>query len=396
MLRGALRGLGLGLVGRSSKAKEEEQSALQAGPDAGAGAGQWGAQPAFSAMGAALPLAAAVAVAGSGAAASGPVRDGLQRKLASLINASIRKFTHAFAGPRRDTLLLLLTTTVVVPVMTRLKTSPILGFLLVGMLLGPNGLSVVSELKTTEALAELGIVFFLFEMGLELSVERLVQMRRDVFGLGVSQFTVTAAAIFLLSRLLGQSAAASVVIGGALALSSSAFVLQLLRDKDALGTRYGRASFGVLLFQDLAVVPLLVITPLLAAGGGSAMAWAMGWAAFKAGIAFTLILLTGKFVLDRVFNFVAKSRSQEAFLSVILVTVLTMSNLTEGLGLSNTLGAFLAGVLLSETKYRYQVRQGGVGMGAHRRCGAGVCVSASRPAHGKCVCTWGLLRELHV
>jgi hypothetical protein len=109
------------------------------------------------------------------------------------------------------------------------------------------------------------------------------------------------------------------------------------------------------LVQDLAVVPLLVVTPLLAVGGGSSMAWAIGWAGFKAVIAFGLIVFVGKFCLDRFFNFVAKSESHEAFLAVILVTVLTMSNLTEGLGLSNTLGAFMAGVLLSETKYRYQV-----------------------------------------
>lgn len=288
-------------------------------------------------------------------AATGPASASFQRRLTTLINSSIKNFIHAFEGPRRDTLVLLLSTTVVVPVMTRLKSSPILGFLLTGMLLGPQGFSIVNDIKTTEALAELGIVFFLFEMGLELSIQRLVQMRRDVFGLGFTQFSITAVAIFILSRLLGLAGPASVVVGGALALSSSAFVLQLLRDKDSLGTRHGRASFGILLFQDLAVVPLLVVTPLLTAGGGSAMAWAMGWAACKAGFAFALILFTGKFLLDRVFNFVAKSQSHEAFLAVILVTVLTMSSLTEGLGLSNTLGAFMAGVLLSETKYRYQV-----------------------------------------
>ncbi|TFJ85720.1 hypothetical protein NSK_003225 [Nannochloropsis salina CCMP1776] len=209
-----------------------------------------------------------------------------QKRLAKLVESSIKNFVHTFEGPRRDTLVLLLSTTLVVPIMTRLKTSPILGFLLTGMVLGPRGLSVVNDIKTTEALAELGIVFFLFEMGLELSVERLISMRRDVFGLGFAQFSLSAVAIFILSRMRGLPGPTSVVVGGALALSSSAFVLQLLRDKDSLGTRHGRASFGVLLFQDLAVVPLLVVTPLLTAGGGSAMAWAMGWAACKAGLAF--------------------------------------------------------------------------------------------------------------
>lgn len=299
-----------------------------------------------------LLLATALASASS---ATGGASQGFLQSLSTLLSTSSKKLSHAFGGPRRDSMILLLTMTVVVPVMTRLRVSPILGFLLTGMLLGPNGVSMVKELKTTEALAELGIVFFLFEMGLELSVQRLAQMRRDVFGLGLGQFSLSAISIFAAARLLGQSAAASVVIGGALALSSSAFVLQLLRDKEELGTRHGRASFGVLLFQDLAVVPLLVITPLLAAGGGSAMAFAMGLAGIKAALAFAVILLFGKYALNNVFDFVAKSQSQEAFLSVILVTVLGMSSLTEGLGLSNTLGAFMAGVLLSETKYRYQV-----------------------------------------
>lgn len=282
-------------------------------------------------------------------------QEALRRDLIKLVDASVLKFKHAFEGPTRDTLIVLLTTAMVVPIMTRLKTSPILGFLLTGMLLGPHGLYLIKDIKTTEALAELGIVFFLFEMGLELSIARLLSMKRDVFGLGSLQFTTTAAVIFGVARLMGLTAPASVVVGGALALSSSAFVLQLLRDSDSLGTRYGKASFGILLFQDLAVIPLLVVTPLLAGGGGS-MAWAVGAAGMKAILAFAVIILFGKLILDKIFNFVAKAESHEAFLAVILVTVLAMSTLTEGLGLSNTLGAFMAGVLLAETKYRYQVR----------------------------------------
>ena len=276
------------------------------------------------------------------------------RKLTKGITTTSAKFRHAFSGASLDTLILLTTTALVIPLTKRLGSSSILGFLATGMLLGPNGLALVKDIKTTEAFAELGIVFFLFEMGLELSVERLLSMKRDVFGLGLFQFSLTTGLLYLISHYFFKlSAAASIVVGGALALSSSAFVLQLLRDDAALGTRQGKASFGVLLLQDLAVVPLLVILPLLASGGS--MAWAVSWAAFKAFAAVSLIILVGKFALDRVFNFVAKSESHEAFISVILVTVLTMSNLTEGLGLSNTLGAFMAGIVLSETKYRYQV-----------------------------------------
>lgn len=257
-------------------------------------------------------------------------------------------------GPKSDTLLLLLATALVTPLCKRLGTSPILGFLAAGMLLGPNAAGLISGIHTTETLAELGIVFFLFEMGLELSVERLLSMRKDVFGLGFSQFVVTALVAAGIGGLLGLPANALVVLGGGLALSSSAFVLQLLKDKDQLATRFGKAAFGVLLFQDLAVVPLLVVTPILA-GGGRGLAGAVFNALVKAGLALGSIAAAGRFVVNPLFRTVAQAQSQEAFLGVILLTVLSMSFMTEGLGLSNTLGAFLAGVLLSETKYRYQI-----------------------------------------
>jgi monovalent cation:proton antiporter-2 (CPA2) family protein len=257
-------------------------------------------------------------------------------------------------GPRSDTLLLLLATAVITPICKMMGTSPILGFLASGMILGPNGLGLISDIHTTETLAELGIVFFLFEMGIELSIERLVSMKRDVFGLGLSQFLCSAVAIAGVGKVLGLPANALVVLGGGLALSSSAFVLQLLKDKSQLATRFGKASFGVLLFQDLAVVPLLVVTPILA-GGGSGLAAALGSAVLKGGIALGSIAVAGRYLLNPLFKKVAGAQSQEAFLGLILLTVLSMSFMTEGLGLSNTLGAFLAGVLLSETKYRYQV-----------------------------------------
>lgn len=257
-------------------------------------------------------------------------------------------------GPKSDTLIFLLATALITPLCQLVNTSPILGFLASGMLLGPNGMGLISGIHTTETLAELGIVFFLFEMGIELSFDRLKSMRRDVFGLGMSQFLGSALAIAAVGSMFGIPANALVVLGGGLALSSSAFVLQLLKDKKSLATRFGKASFGVLLFQDLAVVPLLVVTPILA-GGGSGLASAVGSALVKAAMAFTSIFFTGHFLLNPLFKIVAGAKSQEAFLGVVLLTALSMSFMTEGLGLSNTLGAFLAGVLLSETKYRYQI-----------------------------------------
>jgi monovalent cation:H+ antiporter-2, CPA2 family len=271
----------------------------------------------------------------------------------TLIEAS-QDLMKYMEGPKADTLLLLLATALITPLCKRVSLSPILGFLASGMLLGPNGWGLISGIHTTETLAELGIVFFLFEMGIELSFERLKSMRRDVFGLGFSQFLVTALAVAGVGKVVGLPANALVVLGGGLALSSSAFVLQLLKDKNQLATRFGKAAFGVLLFQDLAVVPLLVVTPILA-GNGSGLAKALTSALVKAAMALTSIAFAGRVVLNPLFKIVAQAQSQEAFLGVVLLTVLSMSFMTEGLGLSNTLGAFLAGVLLSETKYRYQV-----------------------------------------
>ena len=281
----------------------------------------------------------------------------------------IKETVQSLSGAKLDTLLLLLFTALVPPMCQKYNISPILGFLLSGMLLGPNGLALISRgnLHTTEILAELGIVFFLFEMGLELSVERLTAMKKDVFGLGLGQFafSILGLSLILPLQLSGAAALSSsnalIVVSSGLALSSSAFVLQLLKERNMLGTRFGKASFGVLLFQDLAVVPLLVLTPILAniaAGGGSSMSSitkAISNAFWKAIIALTSIVGMGRYVVQPFFRIVAGAKSQEAFLGCILVTVLGMSFLTEGLGLSNTLGAFLAGVLLSETKYRYQI-----------------------------------------
>jgi len=263
-----------------------------------------------------------------------------------------------YPGPQRDVLELLLATTLVVPAIRRLKTSPIIGFLLMGVFMGPSGLNLVSNLRSTRHLAELGIIFFLFEMGLELSVEKVLAMKRDVFGLGGAQYLGTGLLIALFAGLLAPSLApgALVVLGGALALSSSAFALQLLRDKGQLASPYGRASFGVLLFQDLAVVPLLVVVPLLAgSGGGASLLMALFQAAVRGGIALGIIFIFGKAVLERIFRFVMRSKSPEAFLAITLGTVLLCSSITEGMGLSNTLGAFCGGVLLSETSYRHQI-----------------------------------------
>ena len=276
------------------------------------------------------------------------------RETEAEFEATGRKLLRFFQGSKLDTLILLLATSVVIPFAKSFKFSPILGFLLTGTILGPNGLNYFNDVHTIDMLGELGIVFFLFEMGLELSIDRLKAMRKDVFGLGTSQFLLTTAVGASVATAFGISAPAAFTIGASLSLSSSAFVLQLLKDKDAVGSRFGKASFGILLLQDLAVVPVLVVVELLSKGG-EGLGKALFVAAMKALLTLSTMSFAGKQLLDRLFHFVAKSSSQEAFLSIILSTVLVMSFFTQGIGLSNTLGAFLAGLCLAETKYKYQI-----------------------------------------
>jgi monovalent cation:proton antiporter-2 (CPA2) family protein len=278
----------------------------------------------------------------------------VEEEVVEEVQLSWRTLSESLQGAKLDTLIMLLVTSSVIPIFKRLNASPILGFLLTGTLLGPSCLGWVHDVHTIDVLGELGIVFFLFEMGLELSIAKLKSMRKDVFGLGTSQFLTTAAAGAAASLAFGATVPAAVTIGGSLALSSSAFVLQLLKDKDEMGTRHGKASFGILLLQDLAVVPLLVVVELLSKGG-TGMGRALTVAGVKAVVCVSAMGAVGKWLLDPIFYFVAKSSSQEAFLSIIMTTVLLMSFVTKGIGLSDTLGAFLAGLLLSETRYKYQI-----------------------------------------
>jgi len=259
-------------------------------------------------------------------------------------------------GSKSDALILLLSTALNAPLCQKLKVSPIIGFLGLGLFFGPNGKNLIKDVHTTEMLADLGIVLFLFEMGIHLDFKTLMAMKTDVFGIGLSQFTITAVVIAAICAGLQYSGPAMITIGWSLALSSSAFVLQLLKDKEQMNTQYGRSSFGTLLLQDLMVVPLLVITPILAGNGGSVSA-AVVKALIQIVMALTSIGIFGKFLMNPIFDLVASSGSQESFIGVILATVIGMSFLTEGLGLSNTLGAFLSGMLLADTKHRHHIEE---------------------------------------
>jgi len=218
----------------------------------------------------------------------------------------------------------------------------------------------IKDLHRTEQLADLGIVLFLFEMGLHLDLSTLLSMKRDVFGIGLGQFTSTALVLGYLGKaVLGYSTAASVIVGWSLALSSSAFVLQLLKDTNEMESQYGKSSFGTLLLQDLMVVPLLVITPLLAGtGDNGSIPQAIAKSTLSIIMALSTITLFSKTALTPLFNLVAQSNNNaESTIAVIFTTLLSHSFLTEGLGLSNTLGAFLSGMTLAETPFRHLVEQ---------------------------------------
>lgn len=253
-----------------------------------------------------------------------------------------------------DVLIFLVAAIVVVPAFRRLRTSPVLGYLAAGVLIGPHGLAIIKDSEGAHTLAEFGVVFLLFMIGLEFSMERLRSLGRYVFGLGALQVALTACLIGGVAMVLGVTREAAIIIGGGLALSSTAFVLQLLTERGERATPFGRVSFAVLLFQDLAIVPLLMLVTLLGEGEGSFIT-AMGFAVAKAAVALTLVVGVGRLVLRPIYRIIAEARSSELFVATTLLVVLGTGWLMSFVGISMVLGAFLVGLLLSETEYRHQV-----------------------------------------
>lgn len=261
---------------------------------------------------------------------------------------------------------------IAVPLIHRLKVSPVLGYLLVGLLVGPYGVArftdtlpwleymVIADLDGVRALAELGIVFLLFMIGLELSVERLWSMRRMVFGLGAAQVVVTGTVIAGIAWLFDNPVPAALVLGAGFALSSTAIVMQLLTEKRRLGTAAGRTSFAILLFQDLAVLPILFILGAFAAfgAGGSgegSVALSFALALGQAAIAVVVIMVAGRLVIRPLFRLIGAAGSSDVFLAAVLLVIIGTAVATEAAGLSMALGAFLAGLVLAETEYRHEI-----------------------------------------
>lgn len=243
---------------------------------------------------------------------------------------------------------------VAVPIFNRFKLGSILGYLAAGVAVGPFGLNLLHQEEGVFHVAELGVVLFLFVIGLELSLSRLWAMRQQIIGLGTAQMGITGAVIAGAVVAAGvMPMEAAIIAGLSLAFSSTAFALQLMRDRGELNTSYGGRAFSILLYQDIAVIPLLAAIPFIAgAGGGEAAGWVN--AAKAAGVIVGLVIV-GKFVLDRVFHLVAGSGSREAFAATALFVVALTSLAVSWAGLSMALGAFLAGVLLAESSYKHQI-----------------------------------------
>jgi CPA2 family monovalent cation:H+ antiporter-2 len=236
----------------------------------------------------------------------------------------------------------------------RFGLGAVLGYLVAGAVIGPSGFALVADVGTIQTLGELGVVFLLFTVGLELPFERIRVMQARVFALGAGQVFVTALAVTGIAILFGVSTVTSVVIGGALALSSTAIVLRMLVDRGQLTSRFGRSCFAVLLVQDMMVGPFLVLAIALAPGGET-IGQAVGEAVLKAVVAVMAILGIGRVVLRHVFQQVAALRDPDVFIALSLVVVLASGLMTKMAGLSMAFGAFLAGMLLAETHYRHQV-----------------------------------------
>jgi CPA2 family monovalent cation:H+ antiporter-2 len=263
-----------------------------------------------------------------------------------------------------DALVVLGTAGIVVPLLTRLGVSPVLGYLMAGAVLGPLGLGsfieqapllywlTVVDATNVAGIANLGVVFLLFLIGLELSYERLMAMRRLVFGLGMLQVVTTTTLLAVLIGLTGISGPVAVVVGACLALSSTAIVLEVLSRQERLTTSTGRTSFAVLLAQDLAVVVLLLLISVLGADKGSSVLATVGMALAQAGVAIAVIALVGRAFLRPLFRLVAGTGSSELFVAAILFVIVATGLIAAVAQLSMALGAFVAGLLLAETEFR--------------------------------------------
>jgi len=252
-----------------------------------------------------------------------------------------------------DILALLLATVVIVPIFHKFRLGAILGYLMAGVVLGPWGLGVITAVEEVRHLAEFGVIFLLFILGIELKPEKLWQMRHLVIGLGLGQLLITAAVIYGIAVWFGVSHQSAIIVGFGLALSSTAFCLQLLAERGGISTQMGRRVFAILLTQDIAVVPLLALISVLA-GSESGVA-IDGYNILYAIEAIVVLLLVGHFLLNPFLSKIVSSQDPEVFIAAAVLLVLGVAWIMDQVGLSMALGAFLAGVMLADSQYRHQI-----------------------------------------
>lgn len=254
-----------------------------------------------------------------------------------------------------DILILLLAAVVTVPIFQVMRLGAVPGFLIAGVIVGPQGFGWINNITEIGHLAEIGVVLLLFVIGIQLKPSRLWQMRRLVFGLGSLQILITGCLLSLLIVFVFDiPVRAAILIGPALALSSTAFVLQLLSEQKSLTKSYGRASISILLMQDLAVVPLLALVPLLAVTELS-IGKDIGLALLESILVLVLVVLVGRYFLHPILHRIALSKTPEIFTASAVLIVLGTALVTEHIGLSMAMGAFLAGLLIADSSYRHQV-----------------------------------------
>ncbi|MGE0383934.1 MAG: monovalent cation:proton antiporter-2 (CPA2) family protein [Gammaproteobacteria bacterium] len=266
----------------------------------------------------------------------------------------------------RELLLFLALAGLIIPLLQRLRVNPVLGFLALGIAVGPYGLGsfadahpalgwlVFARQEDVAVFAQFGVLFLMFSIGLEVTLERLWALRRWVFGAGSAQVLVCALIIYAIARAFGNPPQAATVLGLVLALSSTAVVMQLLAERRAIGSPLGQASLSVLMLQDLAVVPVLILIDALADRHGGVLS-ALGLTAAKSAFAIVAIILLGRRVIRPLFRAFAQAHRSDVFMALTLLAALAIAALTHAAGLSMALGAFLAGLLLAETEYRHHV-----------------------------------------
>ncbi|MCK5167917.1 MAG: cation:proton antiporter, partial [Rhodospirillaceae bacterium] len=254
-----------------------------------------------------------------------------------------------------EILSLLVAAVAAVLLFNRLGLGSVLGYLAAGAVVGPAGFALVNDPDNMRHIGELGVVFLLFLIGIEIKPKRLWVMRRMVFGFGGAQVLLTGLVLAAIAYFVfGINYAQSFIVGFGLALSSTAFGLQILSDENQMSSRWGRSSFAILLLQDLAVVPLMVIIPILAIGSMN-LSESMGLAVLESAAIFLAVLVIGHYAVNPLLHAIARSRNSDAFVAAALLLVLGFAWTMEQIGLSMAMGAFIAGVMLAESQYRHQI-----------------------------------------